>query len=459
MNRTAGRDDEEGSPTSELQFRPGYDRPVNSVDVTRRSPFGDNPLVGERGATTQRRILDAALDVFGEKGYHETRVELITKAAGCSRPAFYQYFASKEDVFWRLAAQMAKEMDAISHRLGTVDPDASGVDTLRVWLDEVVDLCDTYAPLLAAFQAAMREQARTAKGSRSVSERLGEAILRDLDRPDVARRPTASVTVSVMLRAIHYWRLGLGQIARGRFLDGLAQSLHRLLFGTIPGVNVGPVVKPPPKRVPKWPVSPPDHRAARPLRPRGQQTRGQLLQAGSAVLPILGYHETRIDDIVEEAGISHGSFYRYFDSKDDLFQVLATTAATAMVDLLGDFPDDASETAVRSWLQRWVTTYSDNGGILSAWQEIGQSDPALAEFSLGIATVAFDRLVRIVNRRGFGDSTVDAIVLLSVIERVPYSMLVLGYVTEEQAVDAAGLIVRRGLLGLEPARSAEARAR
>ena len=459
MNRTAGRDDEEGSPTSELQFRPGYDRPVNSVDVTRRSPFGDNPLVGERGATTQRRILDAALDVFGEKGYHETRVELITKAAGCSRPAFYQYFASKEDVFWRLAAQMAKEMDAISHRLGRVDPDASGVDTLRVWLDEVVDLCDTYAPLLAAFQAAMREQARTAKGSRSVSERLGEAILRDLDRPDAARRPTASVTVSVTLRAIHYWRLGLGQIERGRFLDGLAQSLHRLLFGTIPGVNVGPVVKPPPKRVPKWPVSPPDHRAARPLRPRGQQTRGQLLQAGSAVLPILGYHETRIDDIVEEAGISHGSFYRYFDSKDDLFQVLATTAATAMVDLLGDFPDDTSETAVRSWLQRWVTTYSDNGGILSAWQEIGQSDPALAEFSLGIATVAFDRLVRIVNRRGFGDSTVDAIVLLSVIERVPYSMLVLGYVTEEQAVDAAGLIVRRGLLGLEPARSAEARAR
>jgi AcrR family transcriptional regulator len=424
---------------------------VDGVDVTRRSPFGDNPLVGERGATTQRRILDAAVDVFGQHGYHDTRVELITKAAGCSRPAFYQYFASKDDVFWRLAAQMAKEMDRISRGLGTVTPDDAGVDQLRVWLDDVVDLCDTYAPILAAFQAAMREQARTAKGSRSVSERLGEAILRDLDRPGVARRPTASVTVSVVLRAIHYWRLGLGQVDRPRFLDGLARTLHRLLFGTIAGVNVGPVIKPPPKRAPSWPVSPPDHNATRPLRPRGQQTRERLLAAGSAVLPILGYHETRVDDIVEEAGISHGSFYRYFDSKDDLFQSLANVAATAMVELLNAFPEDPDEAAVRTWLREWFATYRANGGIISAWQEIGQTDPVLAGFSLEIATVAFDRLVRIVHRRGFGDSTVGAIVLLSVIERVPYNVLVLGYVAEDNGVEAAALIVRRGLLGLEPA--------
>lgn len=429
---------------------PGYARPVDGVEVTRRSPFGDNPLVGERGATTQRRILDAAIEVFGANGYHDTRVELITKAAGCSRPAFYQYFASKEDVFWRLAAQMAKEMDRISRRLTDVTPDADGVDRLRVWLVDVVDLCETYAPILAAFQAAMREQARTAKGSRRVSERLGEAILRDLARPGIARRPTASVTVSVVLRAIHYWRLGLGGADRARFLDGLAQTLHRLLFGTIASVNVGPVVNPPPKRAPRWPVSPPDHNATRPLRPRGQQTRDRLLAAGSAVLPILGYHETRVDDIVEEAGISHGSFYRYFDSKDDLFQSLATTAATAMVDLLGAFPEDASEEAVHTWLQQWFTAYRANGGIISAWQEIGQADPVLAEFSLEIATVAFDRLARIVHRRGFGDSTVDAIVLLSVIERVPYSVLVLGYVAEADAVDVSTLVVRRGLLGLEP---------
>ena len=68
---------------------------MESPEIVRRAPFGDNPTVGLRGASTQRRILDAALEVFAEHGYHDARVELITEAAGCSRPAFYQYFSSQ----------------------------------------------------------------------------------------------------------------------------------------------------------------------------------------------------------------------------------------------------------------------------------------------------------------------------------------------------------------------------
>src|SRR5437763_16570791 len=100
------------------RYRDGVER----SEVVRRPPFGDNPLVGERGTNTYRRILDAALDVFGEHGFHDTHVELITEAAGCSRPAFYQYFSSKDDVFWRLAAQLATAMADLAGPLGTVTP-------------------------------------------------------------------------------------------------------------------------------------------------------------------------------------------------------------------------------------------------------------------------------------------------------------------------------------------------
>src|SRR5215211_5043483 len=79
------------------------------LSIDRRAPFGSNPRVGERGADTQRRILEAALSVFGGVGYSEARVELIAEAAGCSRPAFYQYFSSKDDVFWVLAAELGRE--------------------------------------------------------------------------------------------------------------------------------------------------------------------------------------------------------------------------------------------------------------------------------------------------------------------------------------------------------------
>ena len=155
------------------------------------------------------------------------------------------------------------------------------------------------------------------------------------------------------------------------------------------------------------------------------------------MLPQRGYHDTRVDDIVEAAGVSHGSFYRYFDNKDDLFHVLAADAATQMVDLVQTFPDDAaSDEELRTWLEGWFESYRANGGVISAWQEINYEDPALAAFSLEIAIVVFDRLTRIVSTRGFGDATVDALGLLSVIERIPYSVLVLDYLAEGEAVEA-----------------------
>ena len=168
------------------------------------------------------------------------------------------------------------------------------------------------------------------------------------------------------------------------------------------------------------------------------------------MLPLRGYHDTRVDDIVSEAGVSHGSFYRYFANKDELFHVLAEDAASTMVELVSTFPDDADADEVRAWLAGWFGSYRDNGGVISAWQEIDYTDPGLLAFSLDVAVVAFDRLQRIIHRRGYGDSTVDALVMLSIIERIPYTVLVMRHIEEDEAIESSGFIIRRGLLGLEP---------
>ena len=52
-----------------------------SDEVVRRAPFSDNPRVGARGQRTQQRIVDAALRVFGEDGYHQCGVARITELA------------------------------------------------------------------------------------------------------------------------------------------------------------------------------------------------------------------------------------------------------------------------------------------------------------------------------------------------------------------------------------------
>lgn len=60
----------------------------------------------ERGRRTLRRLLDAAGEEFGTRGYHETAISSITQAAGVGLGTFYVYFKSKEEVFKALVADM-----------------------------------------------------------------------------------------------------------------------------------------------------------------------------------------------------------------------------------------------------------------------------------------------------------------------------------------------------------------
>ena len=102
--------------------------------VVRRAPFSDNPRVGARGQRTQQRIIDAAVRVFGDEGYHQCGVARITELAGCSRASFYQYFSGKEDVFRHLAGQVARQLSASTEALGLVTPDAEGWRAIRSWV-------------------------------------------------------------------------------------------------------------------------------------------------------------------------------------------------------------------------------------------------------------------------------------------------------------------------------------
>lgn len=53
-----------------------------------------------------------------------------------------------------------------------------------------------------------------------------------------------------------------------------------------------------------------------------EERRGQILEAAAAVFARRGFHESRMDDIAAEAGVSKGTLYWYFESKDDLIQTL-----------------------------------------------------------------------------------------------------------------------------------------
>jgi TetR/AcrR family fatty acid metabolism transcriptional regulator len=48
---------------------------------------------------TRSKILEAAVTVFAQKGYHETRVDDIVAASNTSKGSVYFYFPSKQEIF------------------------------------------------------------------------------------------------------------------------------------------------------------------------------------------------------------------------------------------------------------------------------------------------------------------------------------------------------------------------
>lgn len=49
-----------------------------------------------------------------------------------------------------------------------------------------------------------------------------------------------------------------------------------------------------------------------------EERKDQIIQAATNVFTRLGFHDARMDDIVEEIGLSKGALYWYFKSKEDL---------------------------------------------------------------------------------------------------------------------------------------------
>src|SRR3954451_2015646 len=63
-----------------------------------------------RGERTLRKILDAARDEFGERGFAESSIVAITQRAGVALGTFYTYFDSKESGFQALVSDMSAQV-------------------------------------------------------------------------------------------------------------------------------------------------------------------------------------------------------------------------------------------------------------------------------------------------------------------------------------------------------------
>jgi AcrR family transcriptional regulator len=164
----------------------------------------------------------------------------------------------------------------------------------------------------------------------------------------------------------------------------------------------------------------------RALQARGQRTRQRLLDAAAEVFDRIGYHAARVDDIVAAAESSHGTFYLYFTSKEDLFEQLVGEVATELRGLIGELAPVTNSArgraALRAWLAQVREAYARHGRVIRAWTEADLSGDPVGRRSDAILTrlaLALTRRMRVPKRSGL-DPTIATLALMMMVERVNY---------------------------------------
>lgn len=75
---------------------------------------------------------------------------------------------------------------------------------------------------------------------------------------------------------------------------------------------------------------------------KSRETKSKIFLAAKTILQKHGYEQLSIKNICEEAGVSNGSFYHHFKTKDDLLSYYIEEQPSINPDLL-DLPANASE--------------------------------------------------------------------------------------------------------------------
>jgi len=98
--------------------------------------------LGAQGRQTIRRLLEAGLAEFDERGFQAVRVDDVVRRAKTSHGTFYLYFANKDDLFKTLLRDALHDMAIITGEFPVVTRNDAGRDALRGWIRR---FCDTYA--------------------------------------------------------------------------------------------------------------------------------------------------------------------------------------------------------------------------------------------------------------------------------------------------------------------------
>jgi len=153
-------------------------------------------------------IFDAAIETFSVKGFDDTTVEDVARAAGVSRATFFRYFASKDDL---LAQNVMNYGIALTEAIKACPPSFTPFQIMHETVLSIARQKITHPRTRQVIDISLRSaSAMQAHGSRMMDVEAGVAIafaerIRGLSKDDLETRLLAAMTVSAMNVAIMSW--------------------------------------------------------------------------------------------------------------------------------------------------------------------------------------------------------------------------------------------------------------
>lgn len=190
---------------------------------------------------TGRAVLEAAREVFEERGFVKARVADIAEAADVSHGSFYSYFSSKKDVFQALVEIVDAELNEATHRHGSDD-----LDPVQAVLNANRRMYDVYArnrrfiTVIEQAGAIHPEFNQTIIRHRSEFVRRYSAVLRQLQEdgqvdPQIDAYHAAGALGSMVWDALRWWL----QVREDHDPDVAIDTLNTLWLRSI-GLAAGP---------------------------------------------------------------------------------------------------------------------------------------------------------------------------------------------------------------------------
>jgi AcrR family transcriptional regulator len=183
---------------------------------------------------TRERLVDAAVVLFGARGFRAVTIEQIAAEAGANRATFYLHFRNKEDVANAIGDRLVPHIQAIFAALDAL-PDPT-VEDVRAWLVQgLAEQTEERRNLLAVATEANVADPDLADDYLRFIDLFIDAMPNYLARFSDAERPAARTRM--LMQLVQLERLSyLVVVQRASaplepLLDALAESWWRLLTG------------------------------------------------------------------------------------------------------------------------------------------------------------------------------------------------------------------------------------